>query len=50
MNTIRMFAFVAAVLIIAFLLRMIADGFAGKLPVHGATGVATAASPQSAGH
>jgi hypothetical protein len=48
MNTTRMFAFVAAVLITAFLLRMIVDGFAVKQRVHSAAAAAAAAvRPQS---
>ena len=48
MNITRMFAFVAAVLITAFLLRTIVDGFAVKQPVHSTT-AAAAVRPQSSG-
>jgi hypothetical protein len=37
MNTVRMFAFVAAVLITAFLFRVVADGFPSEQPAHAAT-------------
>ena len=47
MNTIRMFAFVAAVLVTAFLLLAIAYGLTVQQPIHGATAAATAVSPQS---
>jgi hypothetical protein len=53
MNTIRMLAFVAAVLITAFLFRMIADGFTAEQSIHPApavvaTGAGASDGPQSA--
>lgn len=51
MNTIRMFAFVAAVLITAFLFRVIADGFTSEQSIHAATaahGAAASGGPKSA--
>jgi hypothetical protein len=51
MNTIRMFAFVAAVLITAFLFRVIAVGFTSEQPIHAAIaahGAAASGGPQSA--
>jgi hypothetical protein len=53
MNTIRMFAVVAAVLITALLFRVIADGFTSEQPIHAATrvaatGAAASDGPQSA--
>jgi hypothetical protein len=50
MNTIRLFAFVAAVLITAFLFRVIAYASTVQQPVHGATAAATAVSPLSTGN
>jgi hypothetical protein len=49
MNTIRMLAFVAAVLITAFLFRMIADGFTAEQPIHTAPAVATTGAAASDG-
>jgi len=46
-----MFAFVAAVLITAFLFRVIADGFNSEQPIHAATaahGAAASDGPESA--
>jgi hypothetical protein len=53
MNTIRMLAFVAAVLITAFLFRVIADGATPEQPIQtapavAATGAAASDGPQSA--
>jgi hypothetical protein len=45
MNGIRMFAFFSAILITAFLLRAIADGFPSEPPAHGATAVHRSAAP-----
>jgi hypothetical protein len=49
MNTIRMFAFVAAVLITAFLFRVIADAFIFEQPIHAATSVAATGAAASDG-
>lgn len=38
MNTIRMFAFIASVLLTAFLLRVIAYGLTVQQPIHGSNG------------
>ena len=53
MNTIRIFAFIAAFLITTFIFRVIADGFTAEEPIRTATGVAangaaTTGVPQSA--
>jgi hypothetical protein len=45
MNTIRMFAFAAAVLITAFLFGVLADAFTSEQPIHAATAVHGAATP-----
>jgi hypothetical protein len=45
MNGIRMFAFSSAVLITAFLLRAIADGFPSEPPTHGAIAAHRSAAP-----
>jgi hypothetical protein len=53
MNTIRMFAFIVAVLITAVLFRAVADGFSFEQPVRAATaahGASAAHGPQSAAH
>jgi hypothetical protein len=47
MNTIRMFAFAAALLITAALFAFIADGFTSEPPVDGATAAHTAADRAS---
>ena len=50
MNTIRMLAFAAAVLITAFLFRVIADGFTPEQPIHAAAaahGAAASGGPKS---
>jgi hypothetical protein len=47
MNTIRMFVFVAAVLIIAFVFRVIAYVSTAQEPFHPATGTAAPVSQQS---
>ena len=48
MNTIRMFAFVAAVLITAVLFRVIADGLTDEQAVHAATEASATDRPQAA--
>jgi hypothetical protein len=51
MNTIRMFAFAAAVLITALFFRVIADGFTSEQPIHtaiAAHGAAASGGPKSA--
>jgi hypothetical protein len=45
MNTIRMFAFAAALLITALLFGVFADAFTSAQPIHGATAVHGAAAP-----
>jgi hypothetical protein len=45
MNTIRMFALTAAVLVTALLFGVIADGFTSEQPIHAATAVHEAAAP-----
>ena len=45
MNTIRMFAFAAAVLMTALLFGMFADAFTSEQPIHAATAVHGAAAP-----
>jgi hypothetical protein len=47
MNTIRMFAFAAALLITAALFAFIADGFTSEPPVDAATAASTAADRAS---
>jgi hypothetical protein len=49
MNTIRMFAFVAAVLITALIFRVVADSFTAEEPIHTATGVAANGAATSGG-
>jgi hypothetical protein len=44
MNTIRMLAFAAAILITAAIFGVIADGFVSEQPVHAATAAHTAAA------
>jgi hypothetical protein len=48
MNTIRMFAFAAAVLFMAFLLRLIANVFLYEQPIH--TAITAPDVAASAGH
>jgi hypothetical protein len=45
MNTIRMFAFAAAVLMTALLFGVFADAFTSEQPTHGPTAVHGAAAP-----
>jgi len=45
MNTIRMFALAAAVLITALLFGAIAEGFTSQQPIHSATAVHGAMAP-----
>jgi hypothetical protein len=45
MNTIRMFAFAAAVLMTALLFGMFADAFTSEQPIHATTAVHGAAAP-----
>jgi hypothetical protein len=47
MNTIRMFAFAAALLITAALFAVIADGFVSEPPIDAATAAHTAADRSS---
>jgi hypothetical protein len=49
MNTIRMFAFVAAILITALIFGVIADGFNAEESIHPATGVAASGAAASDG-
>lgn len=49
MNTSRMFAFIAALLIAAFIFRVIAGGFTAEEPIHTATGVAAHGAATSGG-
>jgi len=44
MNTIRIFAFAAALLITAFLFRAVADGFTSEQPIHTALAAQGAAA------
>ena len=48
MNTIRLFAFIAAVLITAVLFRVIADGLSDEQAVHVATEAGATDRPQAA--
>jgi hypothetical protein len=48
MNTIRLFAFIAAVLITAVLFRVIADGLADEQSVYAATDASATDRPQAA--
>jgi hypothetical protein len=51
MNIIRMFAFTAAVLMTAFVFRVLADGFSSEQPIHAAIApheVAASGGPRSA--
>ena len=45
MNTIRMFAFAAAVLMTALLFGVFADAFSSEQPIRAATAVQAAAAP-----
>jgi hypothetical protein len=47
MNTIRLFAFIAAVLITAVLFRVIADGLSDEQAVHVATEASATDRPQA---
>jgi len=48
-KTIRMFAFIAALLITAFIFRAIAHGFTAEEPIHTATGVVAHGAATSGG-